>query len=117
MQPDEALITDLAPGYKYDLVIASVIKREIITEKMTAGDRLELLEALGKAVDRRFTSEAMSLIEPADATSLAMVREAWKLDSEDAHPSFELLTSEEVFGNLCALNPSLLAAIRVQRHR
>jgi hypothetical protein len=101
-------------GYRATLLVAALTKRAVLTEQCTVGERLELLEGLGRLVDNCFTALVLAVIRPACDTAIAMMREARTLDAPGAHceASFKVLTSPEVFREFLRLNPSLIAAIR-----
>jgi hypothetical protein len=100
-------------GYLYALLMATIFKRALANDPMTTGERLTMLEALNGMVDAWFTTEALAALAPADDATLAIVREAWKLDGDRDAVSFNVLTREEVFSNLARLNPTIMAAIGI----
>jgi hypothetical protein len=107
---------DIAPaGYRYALLMATIFKRVLANDPMTTGERLQMLEALNGMTDARFTTEALAILAPADDATMAIVREAWKLDGDNAalSPSFAVLTGSEVFDSLVRANPSIAVAIRI----
>jgi hypothetical protein len=111
---------DIVPdGYRYALLMATIFKRVLGNDPMSTGERLQMLEALNGMTDARFTTEALAILAPADDATMAIVREAWKLDGDNAtlSPSFDVLTNEEVFNNLVKANPSIAEAIRLCQRR
>jgi hypothetical protein len=107
---------DIVPvGYVYTLVMAAIFKRVLASDPMTVGERLGMLEALNAMTDAWFTTEALAALAPADNATMAIVREAWKLDGGNPalSPSFDVLTGSEVFDSLVRANPSILAAIKI----
>jgi hypothetical protein len=107
---------DIAPvGYRYALLMATIFKRVLASDPMTVGERLGMLEALNGMVDAWFTAAGLAVLAPADDATMAIVREAWKLDGNNPglSPSFDVLTGSEVFDSLVRANPSILAAIKI----
>jgi hypothetical protein len=107
---------DIVPeGYRYVLVMATIFKRVLANDPATIGERLEMLEALNAMVDAWFTTEALTALAPADDATMAIVREAWKLDGGNPalSPSFAVLIGSEVFDSLVRANPSIAAAIKL----
>ena len=113
MSDDERMILYTPIGYLHAMVAISVTKRALATRKLSTGEQLEMLEALGKTVDRYLTAEAVAAIKPICETGAQIVHEAMQADGEHGIESFHLLSSLEVFNNLLALNPSLMDAIRL----
>ena len=114
MSEDERMVLYTPLGYRSDMVFVSTIKRALTMQKPTTAQQLEMLEALGKMVDRYFTAEAVAAIKPICETGAQIVHEAKQTDrTEHRIESFMLLGSWEVFNHLLALNPSLMEAIRL----
>jgi hypothetical protein len=106
-------------GYRWLIVMATIFKRTLAQDPMTAAQRLEMLEALHAMTDQFFTPVALAALEPADSITVSILREAWRLDGDTDDQSFAVLTSPEVFRNLLAANRSIAAAIALcaGRHR
>jgi hypothetical protein len=109
------------PGYRHIIVLASYIKRVLVTQPMTASERLQFLERLNGLVDEYFIAPALAAIQPVCDTGAAMIHEALKLDRgpepQRCDQSFKMLTGEEVFDHLLQLNPSIGEAIRICERR
>lgn len=108
------------PGYLYTIAIVSYFKRGLVTIEMPVAERLHFLETINGWVDAYFTEPALAAIEPACKTGAEMIQECLKVDRPNDWKkgrSLDLMASREVFGRLVALNPSLLAALRLCRAR
>jgi hypothetical protein len=114
LDPHEKLIVHLPRGYKDTLLLISRLKAWLEVETVAAY-RLEALEALHRQITPWVTTEVLAAIRPADDVTLRIIAEAESLDTEgdDGLRSYKVLTSWEVFSDLCRLNPSLLDAIRM----
>jgi hypothetical protein len=112
---DEEVIDHTPVGYRWLIVYAAIFKRVLANDPMTTGERLKMLEALNGMVGGWFTTAALAVLAPADDATMAIVREAWKLDGDNPalSPSFDVLTGSEVFDSLVRANPSILAAIKI----
>jgi len=98
------------PGYRAELATAAWLKFLLVSETTSAGERLELLEQLNSLPQDAFSLEVLSAIKPAGATDAAMIEECVRIGDERG---LDLLATEEVFGNLRRLNPSLLDAVKL----
>lgn len=113
MTDDEAIL-HTPTGYRWLILMATVLKRWLATSPMTASDQLEILEGLHHMTGDNFNAAALTVLAPADDATMRVVREAWKLNGDGRlSPSFDVLTSADVFSNLARANPSLLQAIRI----
>jgi hypothetical protein len=101
------------------LVVANT-KRALQRINMNVRDRLHVLEKMNGFTDQWLTAEMLATIEPMSDTQEQMFREARSLDPPGGRPfqaSAGILTSQQVFGHFVRLNPSLLAAIKLQHDR
>jgi hypothetical protein len=114
MTADERLIVHTPVGYRYTMVFVAHVKRALVSCEMPVGARLQMLEAINGSVDSYFTAAALAAIEPACDTEAQMIEECLKIEDGKG---LDLLASWEVFGHLLALNPSLLAAIKLSAGR
>jgi hypothetical protein len=113
---DDRLVLFTPAGYKHFFLWAAYVKRALQFE-LPAGKRLKLLERLNSLTDLYFTPEMLATIEPMSDTEIEMVNEARSLDLEDdrlGQASFDVLTSQRVFGHFLRLNPSLMTAIKLR---
>lgn len=112
---DERHVVNVPVGYLYTLVIVAYTKRALVSSKTPVGERLRMLEAINGFVDGYFTEAALAAIEPARETEAEMIAECLNVDEGEPRrgKGLDLLASWEVFGHLLALNPSLLAAIKL----
>ncbi len=123
MTEDEREICYSPPGFRYTLIIASFLKYMLTRISMTTEERVKHLERLNGLVDDSvvgLTEEGLAAIQVPCDTSIEIISAAMDVDRSDKPPfreSFKLLTSWEVFNHLVALNPSLLAAIKLRRYR
>jgi hypothetical protein len=106
---------DLFPrGHKHTLLFIAYAKHALVNLKMRAGERLQFLEWIDSCVCLTVTREMVEIIQPASVTEMRMIAEAQSLSRDDdrgGFASYKVLTSEEVFAEFLALNPSLLRAI------
>lgn len=114
--PEADLVAHGVPvGYRYTVILISLLKRVLVSCPMTAPDRLELLEQLNQQVDLHIPPIALTVIQPACDTAVDFIAEALSLDPPDGAPpcreSYNVLTSSEVFGYLRRLNPSIDEAL------
>jgi hypothetical protein len=117
MTEDERFVVNVPVGYRCTLVMVSHVKRALVSCEMPLGERLRMLEGINSFVDSYFTEEALAAVEPACKTGAEMIKECLKIDRGNLKLSkgFDLVASEEVFGHLLELNPSLLVAIKLCR--
>lgn len=112
LSPEERMIVGVPPGQMFGFLVIAYIKHALLHCKMTAGERLEILECL----NRTFDPATLAAIEPMSETEIAMVHEARSLDREDdseSMASYRVLTRVTVFDNFVRLNPSILTAIKM----
>ena len=114
LSEEDSMVVHTSLGHRYEIAFASYIKRILVTQEMTAGDRLDLLEGLNRLLDQRSNKEVLAAIKPVCASGAAMIEECMKLNkSGPPYRGFDLLGSLEVFDRLRQLNPSQLEAIRL----
>jgi hypothetical protein len=112
-QMDDELL--VPAGYMHLMLWAAVAKRALQWE-MKPGKRLKLLELLNGLTDNWLTPEMLPMIAPAGDTEMAMLGEAKSLDGDkDCKNSFDVLTSQKVFGHFRRLNLSFMAAIKLRQ--
>jgi hypothetical protein len=103
-------------GNKMSLIGIALAKRALLTPGIKPADKLELLERMNGMTDGYLCPAMLAMIEPMCDTGFAIFKEAASLDppKDATHgaASFDLLTGQKVFGNFCALNPSILTAIK-----
>ena len=112
---DREVVAFCPTGCRHTLLLIAFLKNILTTHKMQVGERLRFLDRINNCVDNYVTVEMLALIQPMDDTQIKMFLEARKLDDPKdklGNASFNLLTSEQVFGHFLRLNPSLLNAIR-----
>jgi hypothetical protein len=107
---DEALIVYTPRGYRSRLVVISLIKRILVTQAMTAAQRLEFLEGLDELIDDKLSAQAVAAVHPACETATKMLDEMQGLESNE---KFSILESFAIFEHFVRLNPSLLAAMHL----
>jgi hypothetical protein len=95
-------------GYIYTVVNISLSKRLLACDIPTR-ERLELLESLEVDDERWLTPEMVAAIEPMDDRGYQIVSEARRLDAGKILDVFA-----EHFSTFAVLNPSLIAALRMQ---
>jgi hypothetical protein len=109
----EAIVTHTPPGWQYFIVQASYVKRLLVRDTMSAGNRLRFLELLNGF---GLKPEALAAIEPAEDVSMQMIEESRKLDQHlpdptpenggvSKHRAFRVLTGRDVLGHLIKLKP------------
>ena len=115
-QDDEQVLTSVARGYWYNLVLAAWGKRVLTSQELSVAERLEMLEGLGNCVHGALTPAALAAVAPAGETFMEIVETALRLDldanSESGEASFQILTRPDVFANLLRLEPSLCTALQ-----
>jgi hypothetical protein len=103
LSEEQLVIVYAPPGVRFTLVLVAHTKRELLTYKMVAAERLKILESLARCTDL-LPERAIACIEPSCDTALKMVAEA------DAN--LDAIGDFDVFSEFVRLNPSLLAALR-----
>jgi hypothetical protein len=100
------------------LILIALTKRALLTPDIKPSDQILLLEKMGELTDVRFTQAVIAAVAPASDTECEIVKEARSLDAPGNKDmaSYKVLSSPRVFSGLAALNPSLLAAIRLMEH-
>ena len=109
LNADETLILHAPAGYRYTLVEISDLKR-VLQAEIPAEYRLQFLEFLDRE-SARWGEEIIASIAPMCDAGAEIVREARKLGSKQALDAFAKF---DVFSAFCALNPSLLEALRMR---
>jgi hypothetical protein len=118
LSDEEKMVAYVPTGYQHLLLVIAYIKRALVLCEMKAGERLHHLEWLNKQTDNYISPEMLAIIEPMSDAEIAMMHEARSLDqNESDSKSFEILTNWKVFNSFLALNPSILAAIRLRERR
>jgi hypothetical protein len=114
LSAEQKMIAHIPVGYKFNLLLIALIKRALKC-KMSAGERLQILERLNGMTDGYITPEMLAMIEPAGNTEFEIIKEAQSLDTtaDRCEASFAVLTMPDVFEKFLCLNPSLLAAIKL----
>jgi hypothetical protein len=109
LNADETLILHTPVGYRYTLVEISDLKR-VLQVEIPAEFRLRFLEFLDRQ-SAEWGAETIASIAPMCDAGAEIVREARKLGSKQALDTFAKF---DVFSAFCALNPSLLEALRMR---
>jgi hypothetical protein len=119
LSPDESFVVHTTAGYLMSYLMAAATKRWLSSESLKPADRLFMLEKMHAMTDTYFTLEMLTTIQPMGDVEYQIMNEAWSLDPPDekarGNASFEVLTSPRVFWHFVTLNPSLLAAIKIQK--
>jgi hypothetical protein len=111
LNENESAIAHCPVGHRYTLVWVSIVKM-LLVDEMPSAYRLKFLEWLNKCGDQWLSAEMVAAIEPMCAEGYEIVREAQKLG---AGKSLDVFARHEVFSAFIALNPSILAAIKIPR--
>jgi hypothetical protein len=106
---DAEAVTYFPAGYRFEIVFLSRLKYDLIRHPMTARDRLELLEDINGMLHDKLTAEVVAAVEPADDATAEIVDTAIGAGFPAAS---DILTKDDVFLKLLALNPSWLRAIQ-----
>jgi hypothetical protein len=115
LSDQEKMVANVPPGYQHLLLVIAYIKRVLVICEMKAGERLHHLEWLNKQTDNYVSPEMLAIIEPMSDAEMAMMHEARSLDQKGSDAkSFAILTRWKVFHSFLALNPSILAAIKLR---
>jgi hypothetical protein len=113
---DDELCVQVSDGHKWSFIVAALAKRVLRIPGIKPADRLALLEKLNAMTDDWFTADMLAGIEPMCDTGYAIFKEAKSVDAaqDNTHcqASFEVLARLKVFRHFCALNPSIMAAIK-----
>jgi hypothetical protein len=109
LSPDETLILHTPAGHRYTLVVIADIKR-VLQAEFPAEYRLQFLEFLDRQ-SAGWGAETIASITPMCDAGAEIEREARKLGSKQALDAFAKF---DVFSAFCALNPSLLEALRMR---
>ncbi|HEY8336715.1 MAG TPA: hypothetical protein VIQ05_23225 [Tardiphaga sp.] len=110
LEGDEKLIVHVPIGHLFSLAVVAGLKWALITLKMSAEDRLRVLDGIETCVYGPVTHEALAAIEPADEGSREIMQEINKLPIAKRTNAFR---DGDVFRLLSKLNPSLLVALRL----
>jgi len=111
---EENAVLHFPDGYRHTLLFIAYVKHILVNLEMKAGQRLQFLEWINGQTSQVIAAEMLEMIQPMSDTEMKMMHEARSLNRKDdpaGSASFDVLTSEEVFDDFLALNPSLLAAI------
>ena len=107
-------------GWKYELVIISVVKHGLTLE-MPAAYRLEFLDRLDGLVNHAnntwLTADMVASIEPMCAAGLEMYHEAAKLHRGKPGRPEMLDALAKFFPAFAVLNPSLITALEMEPRR
>jgi hypothetical protein len=119
LSSDESLVVQTPPGYLMFFFMTAATKRWLSWESLKPADRLFMLEKMHEMIDQYFTAEMLATIQPMGDVEYQIWIEAQSLDPPDKawclSKRFEILISPWVFWHFVTLNPSLLAAIKIQK--
>ncbi|OAF11774.1 hypothetical protein AYJ54_07900 [Bradyrhizobium centrolobii] len=110
---DERVLAHTPPGYWYDLVNISMVKRLLQARDMRADLRLRFLEWLNGIVHGNLSLDAMQTVAPACDTAMQMIDEMQHLSIDD---KCRLMRKWDIMAGFCNLNPSLIEAMKLFRH-
>ena len=114
---DDELCLHVPDGIKWVFIVASLTKRTLQIPGLKAADRLDLLERLNGLTGDYLTADMLADISPMCDTACAIFKEARTLDTpqDDTHcdASFNVLATPSVFRHFVQLNPSIMAAIKL----
>jgi hypothetical protein len=110
LEGDELRIVYIPRGHLFNFAEISVLKRSLLTAKMTAGERLKILDCIARCIFGPVTQEAIAAIDPCCDAGAEIIREINSLPLEKRSTAFG---DGDVFRLLAKLNPSLLAALRL----
>jgi hypothetical protein len=108
LNADETLILHTPVGYRYTLVVISDLKRMLASEIPTKF-RLRFLEFLDSH-SGDWPPEIIAIIAPMSDAGAEIMSEAHRLGDK----RLDKIAEWDVFGAFCALNPSLLEALRMR---
>jgi hypothetical protein len=106
--PDETLILHAPNGWRYTLVIISDLKR-MLASTIPTEHRLRFLEFLDNH-SNDWPPEIIASIAPMCDAGAEIMSEAHKLGDK----MLDKIAEWDVFSTFCALNPSLLEALRMR---
>jgi hypothetical protein len=101
-------------GWRFTIVFLSRLKYDLVRHPMTARERLELLEGIDGLLNEKLTAEVVAAIEPADDATAEIVDTAVAAGFSAAS---DLLSKDDVFRRLIALNPRWLRAIQLMQQQ
>jgi hypothetical protein len=110
LDDDERRIVYMPRGHLFNLAEISVLKRCLLTSKMTAGQRLQILDCIARCIFGPVTQEAIAAIEPCCDDGAEIIREINSLPIERRSTAFN---DGDIFRLLAKLNPSLLRALEL----
>ena len=110
LNADQNLIVHAPVGHRYTLIVISELKRMLTAETLPTVARLRFLEFLADLSDV-WPPEIIASIEPMCDAGAEIVREAQKLGASKALDKY---AEWDVFNAFCALNSSLLEALRMR---
>lgn len=109
LNADEKLIVQTPAGHRYFLIVISNLKRMLASEIPTQY-RLRFLEFLDNH-SNDWPPEIIASIAPMCDAGAEIVGEAQKLGAKQALDAFAKF---DIFSAFCALNPSLVEALRMR---
>jgi hypothetical protein len=110
LNADEKLILHAPVGWRYTLIVISDLKRMLASEIPTQY-RLRFLEFLDKH-SAEWPPEIIAIIAPMCDAGAEIMSEANKLGDK----RLDKIAEWDVFKAFCALNPSLLEALRMRQN-
>lgn len=127
MIPTEKDVRRTPAGVRFNFIVASHTKSALALERLDPRDRLLMLEGLETCASIPHGVDAIRAIKPMPRIGVEIIHEAHKLIGTQANcgvmhpwpykPAFELLTSQDVFRKLLAINPSIGTAIVIYQGR
>jgi hypothetical protein len=109
LSDDALIILHSSTGERYTLVFISLVKR-MLSMEIPQNYRLQYLEWLDR--DRDITPEMIGAVNRMCVDGYELLREAQKLGAKKA---LDVISRLEVFTAFVALNPSVLAAIKMRQ--
>lgn len=116
-EAEERLLETEPVGYRFFYIAAAIAKRFLLSKDVDPQDRLLVLEKMHRLVDNGFTEQMLATVEPAGDTEELIFKEAKSLKTQGEYlmPAyFDALTRDQTFFYFAALNPSILAAMKLR---
>jgi hypothetical protein len=109
------------PGYRFELLFGAYLKYALEHES-DPRQRLDMLEALEGLSHDEMPLTAIAALAPMPAVGVEIMHTAFELDRardgmKGCPASYGILTRDDVFRKLLAINPSIVDAITIYHHR
>lgn len=113
LEHDEWLIVYTPIGHLFSLAMVSFFKRALLEFEMSAGERLNMLDAIAGMIHGVLTAEAVAAVQPCCKIAAKMIYEIMRAPIERQTMIF---ADADLFRKLAQINPSLITALELCHH-